>query len=357
MRKLGEVISLEYGKPLPKDQRCEQGGFPAYGANGIKTYSIESYCNQPSIIVGRKGTAGAVNLVEGGFWPLDVTYYVTFDGNEYDLKFLYYLLSSLDLPSLATGVKPGINRNVVYAIERSFPPLPEQKSIVAILDEAFAGIDAAIANTEKNLVNARELFESYLRSAFNTERDGWFNTTIGDQITLQRGFDITKKEQIPGPVPVVSSGGIKSYHDIAKVGGPGVVIGRKGSLGTVYFLEDSFWPHDTTLWVKDFRTNHPRFVYYFLRSLDLKKLDSGAANPALNRNMVHPIPIRWPAREKQVQLVEKFDAVCDESQRLEAIYQNKLSSLTELKQSLLKAAFSGELTRQSTENKMDEAAA
>src|SRR5690606_5323988 len=119
-QKLGDVISLEYGKPLPNDRRCAENGYPAYGANGVKCYAVEPYWNKPSISVGRKGTAGAVNLVDGGFWPLDVTYYVTFDDSAYDLQFLYYMLSALDLPSLATGVKPGINRNVVYAIEQRF---------------------------------------------------------------------------------------------------------------------------------------------------------------------------------------------------------------------------------------------
>nr|WP_205600905.1 restriction endonuclease subunit S [Halomonas socia] len=128
-QKLGDVITLEYGKPLPKDERCgEKEGFPAFGANGIKCYSREPYWLHPSVIVGRKGTAGAVNLVEGGFWPLDVTYYVTFDNKKHDRKFLYYMLSALNLPALATGVKPGINRNVVYAIEQYFPLLPSKNA-------------------------------------------------------------------------------------------------------------------------------------------------------------------------------------------------------------------------------------
>tara|TARA_B100001059_G_scaffold235905_1_gene283631 strand:- start:5397 stop:5768 length:372 start_codon:yes stop_codon:yes gene_type:complete len=101
----------------------------------------------------------------------------------------------------------------------------------------------------------------------------FFSTTIGEQITLQRGFDITKKEQQEGNVPVVSSGGISSYHNVSKVEAPGVVLGRKGTLGTVFFVEKDFWPHDTSLWVKDFKGNNPEFVYYFFKgmSAELKK--------------------------------------------------------------------------------------
>lgn len=236
--------------------------------------------------------------------------------------------------------------------------IDEQKRIVAILDEAFDGIDSSIANTEKNLANARELFESYLESIFRKENKGWFDTTIGDQLLLQRGFDITKKEQKPGIIPVVSSGGIKSYHDTAKVKEPGVAIGRKGSLGTVYFLDTEFWPHDTTLWVKDFFSNNPKFVYYFLKSINFKRFDSGTANPALNRNIVHFIPISWPEREMQEHLVDKFDSVFDESERLGSIYTRKLVLLMELKRTLLHKAFAGELmTAKVVKKELNEVAA
>ena len=76
---------------------------------------------------------------------------------------------------------------------------------------------------------------------------GWKQCQLGDVLTLQRGFDITKKEQKQGYVPVISSSGINSFHDTAKVNGPGVIIGRKGSLGTVFYIEEDYWPHDTTL--------------------------------------------------------------------------------------------------------------
>lgn len=127
--------------------------------------------------------------------------------------------------------------------------------------------------------------------------DGWVDTTIGDQVLLQRGKDITKREQSEGQVPVVSSGGVSSFHAEAFAGGPGVILGRKGTLGTVFYIDGDFWPHDTTLWVKDFKGNYPRFVYYFFRSMasELLALDVGTANPTLNRNHVHPIDIRWPS--------------------------------------------------------------
>ena len=101
---------------------------------------------------------------------------------------------------------------------------------------------------------------------------------LGDVFTLQRGFDITKKEQSEGIYPIVSSSGVNSYHNKYKVKGPGVVIGRKGTLGTAFYLEGNYWPHDTSLCIKDFKGNNPKFIYYFLKALSLEKLDTGSAN-------------------------------------------------------------------------------
>ncbi|HBY97741.1 MAG TPA: restriction endonuclease subunit S [Chloroflexi bacterium] len=139
----------------------------------------------------------------------------------------------------------------------------------------------------------------------------WRRTTIGSEVTLQRGFDITKKEQRPGKVPVVSSSGISSYHDTYAVPGPGVVLGRKGTLGTVFYLEGNYWPHDTTLWVKDFHGNDPKFAYYFFKSLKLSHLDVGSANPTLNRNHVHPIEVLWPPLPIQRRIAEILGALDD----------------------------------------------
>lgn len=122
LKKIGDVLKLEYGKPLPKEKRNEAGTYVAYGANGIKCRTDEYYWDKPSIIIGRKGSAGEINLTEEKFWPLDVTYFAIFDDQKYDLKFLYFCLQRLNLTSLAKGVKPGINRNDVYALEAVFPP-------------------------------------------------------------------------------------------------------------------------------------------------------------------------------------------------------------------------------------------
>lgn len=165
----------------------------------------------------------------------------------------------------------------------------------------------------------------------------FFETTIGEQVILQRGFDITKKQQVPGDIPVVSSGGISSYHNESKVEAPGVVLGRKGTLGSVYYLDTDFWPHDTSLWVKDFKENNPRFVYYFFLSISstLKKMDVGAANPALNRNHVHPLKVIWPVRWVQDCIAQYLEGLDSKIQVNRQINQ----TLEQIAQALFKSWF------------------
>jgi type I restriction enzyme, S subunit len=159
---------------------------------------------------------------------------------------------------------------------------------------------------------------------------GWKHCQLGDVLTLQRGFDITKKEQKQGNVPVISSSGINSFHNTAKVNGPGVIIGRKGSLGTVFYIEENYWPHDTTLWIKDFHGNFPKFTYYFLRTLNLANFDAGASNPTLNRNHVHLLPVYWPPLQTQrkiASILSAYDDLIENNTRRIAILEEMAQSL------------------------------
>ena len=103
-------------------------------------------------------------------------------------------------------------------------------------------------------------------------------------ITLQRGFDLPQDKRIKGDIPVIASTGIVGYHNEEKVQAPGVVIGRSGSIGGGQYITNNFWPLNTTLWVKDFKGHHPRFVYYLLKSIDFSQFNVGSGVPTLNRN-------------------------------------------------------------------------
>ncbi len=163
----------------------------------------------------------------------------------------------------------------------------------------------------------------------------WREVALGEVLTLQRGFDITKKMQRPGSVPVVSSSGIGSFHDEPRVEGPGVVVGRKGSLGTTFFLETPFWPHDTTLWVKDFKGNDPYFCYLALKTLHLADFDAGSSNPTLNRNHAHLLSIAVPRFGTQ----RRIAAVLSSLHRLIEINKRRIELLEDLARSLYREWF------------------
>ena len=166
VKTLGDILTFSYGKPLEPKDRDDNGAIPVYGANGVKARSKRSLVSGPSIIVGRKGSAGELNFCDGPFWPLDVTYFVEHDVKVTDLTFLHYLLSLMDLPSLAKGVKPGINRNDVYVLQSPVPPLEQQKQIVERLDLMKAKTLEMIAAYDAKLTAAKNLRQSILESAF-----------------------------------------------------------------------------------------------------------------------------------------------------------------------------------------------
>jgi type I restriction enzyme S subunit len=230
-------------------------------------------------------------------------------------------------------------------IEVHFPKsLSEQQSIVAILDEAFTAIAQAKANAEQNLKNAKELFESYLQSVFENKGEGWEEKKFDEICVLQRGFDLPTHSRNQGVHPLVSSNGITDRIDLWKVKAPGVATGRSGTIGNVHYIEEDYWPLNTALYIKEFHGNYEKFIYYFLKQFDLSKYSSGAGVPTLNRNNVHSEMVWFPSLLKEQQtIVQKLDALSAETKQLEAIYQQKINNLDELKKSILKKAFAGEL--------------
>ena len=167
---LGDVCELIYGKGLDKIDRLENDGIPVYGANGIKAYSTKFLSDEPSIIIGRKGSAGELNRVSSAFWALDVTYYTKINKKLIDLDFLYYTLSSMDLPSMAKGVKPGINRNDVYKRFIYLPALEEQKHIVSILDAAYTEIEKVNDSVSKFKNNCDALKRAILKQELQSSK-------------------------------------------------------------------------------------------------------------------------------------------------------------------------------------------
>jgi type I restriction enzyme S subunit len=114
---------------------------------------------------------------------------------------------------------------------------------------------------------------------------------LGDLITLKRGYDLPEKDRVSGPYPVISSAGVSGFHNEYKVEGQGVVTGRYGTLGEMYFVEVKYWPHNTALYVQDFKGNDPKYIYYLLSCLGRIRTSDKSAVPGVNRNELHEMAI------------------------------------------------------------------
>lgn len=115
---------------------------------------------------------------------------------------------------------------------------------------------------------------------------------LGDCVEFQRGFDLPKTEMQGGDYPVLGSNGIIGYHNQYKIQGPVVVVGRSGSVGHPFMVEQNAWPHNTSLFIKDFKGNNRKYIYYLLKTLNLERFSSGSAVPTLNRNHIHSLNVR-----------------------------------------------------------------
>lgn len=140
----------------------------------------------------------------------------------------------------------------------------------------------------------------------------WQTMTLGDVVTLKRGHDLPERDRREGSVPIVSSSGITGFHNIAKAEPPGVVTGRYGTLGEVYFINEPYWPLNTSLYAVNFHENDPKFVSYFLRQvLKGASSNSKAAVPGVNRNDLHALKVRVPDRNVQERIAGILSAYDD----------------------------------------------
>ena len=229
------------------------------------------------------------------------------------------------------AVIPKMNRKMLFESVMLVPSIDEQNRITTILDKAneIKQVSEISGRKQEEFLFALfyEMFETpLLRSIGKNQQNKfpeWRMTTIGEQITLQRGFDITKKQATKGEIPVISSGGFSYFHKEKKAQGPGVVLGRKGSVGSVHYVDQDYWPHDTTLWVKEFNDNIPYFVYFFFKNFPINRYEASSANPSLNRNNLHPIKLMWPSKRLQ----EKFCSVALGVNSLEKHNHEQLNNL------------------------------
>ena len=134
--------------------------------------------------------------------------------------------------------------------------------------------------------------------------------TLGSILELQRGYDLPTSQMKPGNVPVAGSNGVIGYHDTSRADAPAITIGRSGSAGKVHYYDNPIWPHNTSLFVTDFKGNDPLYVYYLLSSLDFSNYCGSSVVPSLNRNVIYPILVDYHAEiDEQRRVVGVLSAI------------------------------------------------
>lgn len=290
-----------------------------------------------------------------------------------DKNFLYYFTKTADFAQQAgtntrTAAQPKLALERLKTIKIWIPQsLPEQQRIVILLDEAFDGIATAKANAEKNLQNARALFESHLQSLFSQRGDGWENKTLEQISTVfGRGKSRHRPRNDPalygGKYPFIQTGDVRNAgHFITEFSQTyseaGLAQSKLWPKGTIcitiaaniaetgILAFDACFPDSVIGVVPNPAEAEIGFVEYLLQSFKVRiqAMGQGSAQANINMGTFENERFPFPGVVEQRQIVVKLDALSEETQRLESIYQQKLTTLDELKKSLLHQAFSGAL--------------
>lgn len=231
-------------------------------------------------------------------------------------------------------VRGGLDRDTFLDMEIPVPNIDEQRRIVA----EYQAVEKRIATNEALIAQLEETAQAIYKKMFvddvDTENltEGWRKGKMLDLFELQRGFDLPHHDRNEGPYPIYASNGITGFHNEYRVKAPGVVTGRSGSIGEVFYVSEDFWPLNTSLWVKDFKKSTPYFVYYTLKNIDLNSLVGGSsAVPTLNRNDVNILDTIIPPYSSMLQ----FDERCAAIENYKRILYREIATLIDFKVSLL----------------------
>ncbi|MFM8298565.1 MAG: restriction endonuclease subunit S [Microcystis aeruginosa] len=283
----------------------------------------------------------------------------------FDQDYLYYFLNSQaaykQFDNLAAGsTVRNLNTQLVKNVIIPIPPIEEQKRIVEILDKAFEGIAQAEANTRRNLINARELFDSYIARVFSCKKDNWLETTLGDSCFFFNGKAHEKNIDKYGKFIVVNSKFISSNGSIEKRTNldlfPLLIndivmvmsdVPKGKALGKCYLIEQNN-KYSLNQRICAIRSNkfNSLFLYYQLnRNYYFLKFDNQENQTNLRKDDILKCPLYLPPIDEQKEIASDLTQFKENGLALETIYQRKLEAIAELKQSILEKAFTGQLSQ------------
>lgn len=365
---LGELCDIldSKRKPITKRDR-KPGEYPYYGATGIQDFVEGFLFDEPLVLVGEDGAKWASGehtafAIEGKCWVNNHAHVLRPNRVLLNDSWLIHFLVHSDLSPFVSGLTvPKLNQENLRGIPIPFPPLPEQQRIVGIVDEAFDGIATARANAEQNLQNARAIFESHLQAVFSQRGEGWVEKSLGeigkvsmckrifkDQTTATGDIPFYKigtfGKKADSFIPIQIYSDYREKYSFPKKGD--VLISASGTIGrrVIYDGEPAYFQDSNIVWIdNDEKQLLNHYLYHFYGACEWNSTRGATISRLYNDNLKR-IEITFPkSLLEQQSIAAKLDALRDETQRLESLYQRKIDALDELKKSLLNQAFSGNL--------------
>jgi type I restriction enzyme S subunit len=368
-KSLGDVAEVGAGNSAPQDESLFKDGiypfFRTADAGRVRfgdIYKSTDYLNEKgikglrrypkgTILFPKSGASTFLNHrvmlgVEGCVSSHLAT--IVADETQIEPRFLLYFLSTISAQDLVQDhAYPSLNLPTISGISIQAPPLPEQQRISTILDEAFAGIATAKANAEKNLQNARALFDSNLQSVFTQRGKGWVQKIIADCFKVRSGDFLPAKAMVEsGSFNVYGGNGINGRHDKKNLSGVNIIIGRVGAkCGNVHQVEGDVWVTDNALYISEYLYLFDLgFLTRLLRLKDLRSKANQMAQPVISYTTIKDVSLEFPSSKvEQEKIARSLDGLAAETQRLASHYERKLVLLEALKKSLLHQAFTGKL--------------
>lgn len=367
-KKLGEVCNIldNKRKPITKRNRTT-GEYPYYGATGILDYVGDYIFDEKLVLIGEDGAKWESGehtafIADGKYWVNNHAHVIRPHRNIILDNWIVFYFYLTDLTKHTTGLTvPKLNQANLKNIEIPLPPLPGQHRIVKILDEVFVDVAKVKENAEKNLQNAKEFFESYLQGIFLKPGKGWEEKRLGDIGKVSMCKRIFKEQTLTtGDIPFYKIGTFgkkpnayisnkiyieyRNKFSFPKKGD--ILLSASGTIGrrVKYDGEPAYFQDSNIVWIdNDEKQVLNDYLYYFYGACKWNST-KGATIARLYNDNLKQIKITFPkSTDEQKSIVAKLDALSVETRKLESIYQQKLVDLEELKKSVLKRAFNGEL--------------
>jgi type I restriction enzyme, S subunit len=281
-------------------------------------------------------------------------------------EFLTHTINTDDFQRQILDASGGSTRDTINIapfsnLQIAIPSIPEQQEIANYLDRQTRKIDTLIAKKEHLLDLLAEQRAAIIRNAVtkglnpdvkmkNSDAawlgqvpSHWEVKRLGTVAPLLRGHDLTVAQRKEGTIPVYSSSGLAGFHNVAKAKGPGVITGRYGTIGKIYYSEHDFWPMNTSLYVYDFKGNYQRYIYYLLQILSFDAFTGKSAVPGVNRNDLHPLLVCQPPINEQEQIANYIDKQLVKFDGLFKKIETVIERLREYRAALISSAVTGKI--------------